>query len=128
MQSAALMLRTGPFVLIVERDEPMRALLRRRLERAGYHTEIAASAAAAFNLVQAKTPMVVITDAELHDIAGLGLTQGRHTTPVIACCSNYDLEAAYLAAGCAAFLRKPFAINDLLALIERFGADASRAH
>jgi two-component system catabolic regulation response regulator CreB len=74
-------------------------------------------------------PELILMDFNLPDVDGRTLSTvlvqqlgGVNSPPIIACTARVGTIEAKLAEqfGCAAFLRKPFSPEDLLALVERF--------
>jgi FixJ family two-component response regulator len=122
------MTHAAPVVAIVENDGPMLKALERLLRASGYAAEMYASAEAF--LARSSTPRVccLILDIDLGGLSGIELQQnlverGR-APPIIFVTSQAEghyRERAF-ALGCLAYLRKPFASQELLEALRRLPA------
>jgi FixJ family two-component response regulator len=115
----------APLVAIVENDGPMLKALERLLRASGYAAEMFASAE--LYLARPSTPRVscLILDIDLGGLNGIELQQNLVDTgrapPIIFVTSQADghfRERAF-ALGCLAYLRKPFASQELLDVLRR---------
>lgn len=113
-------------ILLVEDNELNRDMLRRRLERAGYSTELAADGGEALDKVKALQPALVLLDMNLPVLDGWSVCERIRenpdvaNTPVIALTAHAmaeDRDKA-LAAGCDDYATKPI---DFPALLEKIG-------
>ena len=115
-------------VLYVE-DNPVNVELMRELLRLqpGIELRVAEDGPAAIALVSAWQPQLVLLDLDLPGMSGLELLRRLRANPAtadFACVAvsafalGPEIEHA-LEQGCAAYLTKPFAADDLFALIER---------
>lgn len=120
--------QAAPLVAIVENDGPMLKALERLLRASGYAAEMFASAEAF--LARPSLPRVscLILDIDLGGLSGIELQQNLVDTgrapPIIFVTSQADgdyRERAY-AMGCLAYLRKPFASQELLDVLRRIPA------
>ena len=125
---------TAGLVLCVEPDDDMREVCSDVLRDAGYEVVAVATFAATSEALASRAPDVVLTDLHLADGVGCALVArmrgcvGRRRVRIVAMsghCSRRAIEAT-IAAGCDAFLSKPFDRDDLLACAAREMA-ASRA-
>ena len=112
-------------VLLVEDDEPMRALLRTTFEIADIEVHEAADAAGAASRVAEIRPDIAVLDVGLPDMSGLEFCrrlrddpETTHIAVVLLTGHDMTLEAAR-AAGANAYLRKPFSPLELLGVVER---------
>ncbi len=119
---------SGELILVVD-DNPINLKLARAvLRNAGYAVETALDAEAAFEAVARSLPALVLTDLMLPGIDGFQLTaQLKHdpryrAIPVIACTASalYRDEERARAAGCDAYLTKPFDLDKLVKVIAGF--------
>ena len=114
----------GPFVLIVDDDEGVRAFVRANLELEGYSVQEAASAEEGLALLEERLPELILLDVMMPQVDGwemLRRVQDRHgvgSIPVIMFSGKIDERALAQATerGAAGFLAKGF---DLQELIER---------
>jgi CheY-like chemotaxis protein len=110
-------------VLVVDDNPHMVTLLRRWLERAGYHVTGVTTIPEAITRLAAQAPTWVITDLHLPSGSALELLAYVHahqlrTTVIVM--SGFGAEAIrqqVLAAGAHTFLSKPFGIDELLTLL-----------
>lgn len=114
-------------VLCVEPDDDMREVCSDVLRDAGYEVVPLATLADLSEAVASLEPELVLTDLHLADGAGLALVAHiraslRHDHVRIVAmsgsCNRRTIEAT-LAAGCNAFLPKPFDRDDLVECLER---------
>lgn len=115
----------GRAILMVEDDESLRRIVARHLRGLGYEVVEAASAEAAeAELRQGVRPGVVVLDLNLPGDTGWqllrGTTLGEAGSPPVLIASATTVSPRQLAEfGCAGFLPKPFALDTLVATIER---------
>lgn len=112
-------------ILIVDDDDPVRLMLARLLRIQGYAVLQAASAAQARRTLDQQRPDLVISDIVMPGESGIELRRGIADAwpelPVILI-SGYSAEGpAEFAARTAntAFVQKPFAAEQLLALVQQ---------
>ena len=115
-------------VLIVDDHEPMRAMLRKLLERAGVDgVRDAASSKEALKLMQERSPQLMLVDQTMPEMDGLTLVMHARADPscaetrIIMLTGRADTVHVETArqAGVNALLVKPVAPSELLAAIER---------
>ncbi len=112
-----------PLVLIVEDEPDMLLLLRLTLEDAGFDTCLAADGETALRRIDAERPDLVLLDLMLPVLDGWGVLAELATRaggPPVVICSATDgrrerTRAAEL--GAAAFVSKPFEVEDLLRVL-----------
>ena len=115
-------------VLVVEDQEDLRAILRFTLEGAGYEVVEAVNGAEGVAKAEASRPDLVLMDIQMPVLDGYGATRqikalaGMERTPVIAVSSfamKGDEEKAR-AAGCDAYVTKPYSPKQLLGLVQKY--------
>ena len=109
-------------ILLVEDNEVNRRLAGFLLRSQGYHVREAASASAAFEMLETDRPDLIVMDIQLPGMDGLEITRqlkqqpATAAIPVIAVTSyamKGDREKA-LAAGCAGYVTKPIDKNTFI--------------
>ena len=117
------------YILLVEDNKDNADMIIHILTSAHYEVRHFSKGLPAAQEARRHKPDLILMDFNLPDVDGrtlsLVLTQqlgGSKSPPIIACTARVGTIEAKLAEqfGCAAFLRKPFSPEDLLALIERF--------
>jgi two-component system, NtrC family, response regulator HydG len=124
----------APCTLIVDDDATHAQMLVEGLREAGWNACAATGVGEALSLVQRRSRhTLVVSDIRMDDGNGFDLLRAirelGNPVPVILMSSfgtGGTLEEA-LGAGAYAYLPKPFALDDLLSLVERAHAE-SRAH
>jgi len=115
-------------ILVVEDQEDLRAIARFALEGAGYDVVEAATGAEAVTEAETKHPDLVLMDIQLPELDGYASTRrikalpGMARTPVIAVSSfamKGDEEMAR-AAGCDAYVTKPYSPKQLVDRVRQF--------
>jgi DNA-binding response OmpR family regulator len=107
-------------ILIVDDDELLLHSLRYSLEQAGYQVQLAASAKAALETIDASPPHLVLLDIGLPDISGLEVIRRiRDVCPVIFVSGRQRQldELLGLELGAEDYVSKPFDTDILLARI-----------
>jgi len=115
-------------ILVVEDQEDNRRILRDLLGSAGYELIEAESGEDAVAAVGAQRPDLILMDIQLPVMDGyeaarrIKSSPDMQTVPIIAV-TSYALagdEAKALAAGCAAYISKPFSPRALLAKVREY--------
>jgi serine phosphatase RsbU (regulator of sigma subunit)/DNA-binding response OmpR family regulator len=112
-------------VLIVDDDAAMVETLELIFEAKGYHTESASSGAQALALLERRAYNVALLDITLPGISGTELlTHARRLQPDMKCImvtGNTDFDSAVdaLNKGAYAYVRKPFEVPDVAAVVGR---------
>lgn len=115
------------YVLVVDDDQGLRALLRASFEIADLEVAEADSAKSAAVSIADRHPDVIVLDVGMPEVSGLVLCRGLKADPytrdIPICLLTGDAisEASGRQAGADAFLRKPFSPLALLQVIEELG-------
>lgn len=113
-------------ILYVEDDEVQQRSLRRLVTSLGCEVLFADDAASGYRIAQDPSINLVLIDINLPDMDGLSLVRQLRAenirTPIIAATGDLiqNNEAIALAAGCTAFLAKPFEPNLLLNMLKHY--------
>ena len=117
---------TGKLVVaVVENDPGMLKALGRLLRAAGYLAQLYASAELYLQRDDQSDISCLILDIDLGGLSGIELQQmlvgAGKAPPIVFVTSQIDgsFETAAQRLGCLAYLRKPFASQDLLAALQR---------
>jgi two-component system, cell cycle response regulator DivK len=118
-------------VLVIEDEEDLRDIARFTLEGAGFKVIDAVNGAEGVATAEAERPDLVLMDIQMPLLDGYEATRrikalpGMQRTPVVAVSSfamKGDEEKAR-AAGCDAYVTKPYSPKQLLALVRQFLAN-----
>lgn len=107
-------------IVVAEDYAPIRDLISRLLQSAGYTVHLAADGAELLDHVHAHTPDLILTDVDMPVLDGLAATAqlraapSTAATPIIAMSGDEHAGARTLIAGADVFLLKPFRLDDLL--------------
>jgi len=118
------MLPARQTIVVVEDDPDTGSALTRALAVFGYHTELFPSAAECLNAVVTGVAACFVIDIHLGEDCGIDLSKKLAAlgirSPVIHMSGSVSETVRHeaLASGCAAFLDKPFAVPDLVRVIE----------
>lgn len=105
----------GPLILLVEDNEVNQLLTSSVLEREGFAVDIAASSQQALEVLQSRTPDLILMDIQLPGLDGLAFTRQLKADPatapipivaLTAHAMNGDREQS-LDAGCVGYVSKP---------------------
>jgi FixJ family two-component response regulator len=119
-----------PFIAVVDDEEPVRKALKRLLRAAGLDAEGYASGQAFLDASAGRRPDCVLLDLHMPTMSGqqvlahIGTMAGRSPVVVITAHDTAETREQCLAAGAAAYLRKP--LDDRL-LLNAINAAISRA-
>jgi len=114
-----------PIILIIDDEEEVREMLTFSLEQSGFRVMAASSGAEGLELVRRQMFDLVITDLKMPVMDGVATTRAlRALAPAlpVVLMSGFvpaDGVAACLACGANAFVRKPFGLEELEALVRR---------
>jgi putative nucleotidyltransferase with HDIG domain len=113
-------------ILLVDDDPGLRALLRTTFEAVDVDLEEADNAASAAGALERSSPDVVVLDVRMPGMNGVELCRRIKNDPrtqdiavVLLTGSNGSTRAEGEAAGCDAFIQKPFSPLELLSVVER---------
>lgn len=117
----------APLVLVVEDHEDTRELLKIMLEMRGYRVCVAGDGEEGVRLAQREHPRLVIMDATLPRLDGIGATRRIRSDTALALVPVVFLSGhaqpafrrAAFDAGGTDFLVKPVALEDLASVLER---------
>ena len=116
------------YILVVDDDPNLRALLRTSFEVVDLEVGEADTAASAAKAIASRHPDVVVLDVGMPGVNGLDFCRAlkadpyTRDIPVVLLTGDSVSEESGHAAGADAFLRKPFSPLALLAIVERLGA------
>ena len=106
-------------ILVVEDDRRLREVISEVLSDEGYHVYEAMDGQRALERIESIVPDLVLSDIRMPRLTGIELAQRlkqrRHPIPIVlmSTSSNAPSGGGYM------FLAKPFAIDDLVALVAR---------
>lgn len=114
-------------ILVIDDELPLLESMTDILELSGYETLTANSGRAGIDCIKSDRPQLVLCDLMMPGTDGfevLNETQADANTahiPVVVVSAKSDSDTMHrvLDSGAAGFLSKPFALNELLTLIER---------
>jgi CheY-like chemotaxis protein len=120
-------------ILYIEDNEDNVAMLKLRLEMAGYEVLVAATGAQGIAMTRTERPDVVLMDLDLPDIDGWEATKrlrdddATRGIPVIALSAHAmpDHQARAMSAGCDDYEAKPVDLPRLIAKIERLASSGN---
>lgn len=110
-------------VLVIDDEPDIRATVSAMLEIEGYDVDEAANGADALHAIEAHPPDLILLDMRMPVLDGWGfaseLRRRGHRTPIVVMTAARD--AAHWAAevAAAAFVAKPFGLDDLITAVER---------
>ena len=114
-------------LLIVDDEAPLRRVLQRALTRQGYHVLTAASAEAAYSLLDSERADALLIDIHLPTMSGLALyTAIEHRWPklmgrmaIMTGDADADEVRSWLETNRCTVLRKPFDLHEITVWLER---------
>jgi two-component system KDP operon response regulator KdpE len=111
---------TGPLVLVIDDEPPMRRFLRAALASQGYQVVEASTGADGLAQASMRTPELILLDLGLPDMDGLAVTQRLRAwtaTPILVLSARGQEgdKIAALDAGADDYVTKPFAMGELTA-------------
>ena len=113
----------GPTVLLVDDEREALAALEEVLVGLGYRVTTAANGAEAFSKATAARPDIVVTDLLMPVVDGIGLAKSLRSDPltmhtrIVLCSGVEEGRVRVLFDRYDAFLRKPYAFEELLQAI-----------
>jgi CheY-like chemotaxis protein len=110
-------------VLIVDDEPDIRATVSAMLEIEGYHVDEAANGADALHAIEARPPDLILLDMRMPVLDGWGfaseLRRRGHGTPIVVMTAARDAARWAGEIAAAAFVAKPFGLDDLITAVER---------
>ncbi len=122
-------------ILIVEDDDAIRGLVSEVLREDGYHVREATNGVEALETVRHITPDLIVLDLMMPIMNGWTFleecrrTESCSQVPVVVTSASHDLPRTadrLRAMGVRTCLAKPFDVDGLLALVERYAPTGSR--
>ena len=114
-----------PSVLVIDDESGILDTLRILLKKEGFEVTTAQGGKAGLDAIRANAPDIVLTDVRMPQVTGLDILQAvKETdpiTPVLLMTAQASLQSAIQAVNAGAFyyLQKPFANDELLAILRR---------
>lgn len=114
-----------PFIMVVDDEPDIRALMKDILEDEGYAVGVAQDGASARNLLRAQPPDLVLLDIWMPDIDGISLLQewvaAGLKAPVVMVSGHGTVESAVEATrlGAFDFIEKPLSLGKLLQTVQK---------
>ncbi|MES2718510.1 MAG: Hpt domain-containing protein [Pseudomonadota bacterium] len=135
VQQPAVAQPLAPLVLVVDDSLTVRRITQRLLEREGYRVAVAKDGLDGLDKLAAERPAVLLTDIEMPRMDGFDLVRNMRTDarladlPVIMITSRIAQKHRDYAAelGVDHYLGKPYAEDELLALVARYARAAALA-
>ncbi len=118
-----------PYILLVDDNDDLADTLKLVLEMEGYRVQTAACGSAALRLINQELPCLIVADIVMPETSGYELFNQIKSNQAWAAVPFIFLSALTTAEeidrgrrlGANAYLTKPFAIGDLLAIVHRYG-------
>jgi CheY-like chemotaxis protein len=111
-------------VLVVDDDETIRTTVSETLDMEGYPVRLAADGAEALRSVEERPPRVILLDMRMPVLDGWGVARGlaeRGLAPsILVMSAAADARRWAREIGASDVLPKPFELDELLALVERY--------
>src|SRR5215211_7460959 len=122
-----------PRLLVVDDDPTIREMLEMVLDSEGYEVVTAQHGKAAFALLDQVRPHVILLDMKMPVMDGWGfLAEYRRRpgakVPIVVLTAAQDDTRRAGEAGADAYVAKPFAIDDLIGVLDRCIASGASAH
>ena len=119
-----------PKVLLIEDEAPIRTTLARFLKMEGFEVVTAADGAQGVAAAQSELPDVIVCDLLMPELDGYQVLSALRSDPrtaripflLLTASAAPEEQAAGIGRGAAAFLTKPFHLDDVRAAIMRFVA------
>jgi len=122
---APVRMHRAPQILVVDDENPVRAMIGATLERQGYHVQLAASGREATEVLERVPFDLVLTDIVMQDGNGIALLErirGQYPgVPVVMVSAIHDISVAIdsMRRGAYDYLLKPFEREHLMATVLR---------
>lgn len=118
-------MKTSALILVIEDDAPVRMLMVRTLEAAGYRVAAVSTALEAVSVLRREPPALLLTDLVLPGLDGANASlsmkdaPGMAAIPVILTSGAPDLEARARESGAEDSIAKPFTPAELVERVRR---------
>lgn len=115
----------APSILVIDDESGILDTIRILLKKEGYEVAVAQGGRAGLEAIRTQSPDIVLTDIRMPQVTGVDVLQfvkeQDPLTPVILMTAQASLQSAIQAVNIGAFyyLQKPFANDDLLAILKR---------
>ena len=117
-----------PLILLVEDNEVNQLLTSSVLEREGFAVDIAGTSVQALEMLRSRVPDLILMDIQLPGLDGYEATRRIKANPAlrhipIIVVTSYALsgdDVKAFAAGCDAYVTKPFVPRELLAKVREY--------
>ena len=111
-------------VLLVEDDPSFRGVIEVALSHAGFAVSAAENGEVALSFARSNPPDIVVLDSHLPVLDGLGFVRAYRAAtdklpPLVAITGRHDPALFASLIGAAAYLRKPFSPDELVATVHR---------
>ncbi len=118
-------------VLVVDDDDGICSLLQLLLRCEGYAVRATRHGAAALDLIRQEPPDLILLDLHMPVMGGWAFAERYRAlpgpqAPLVAMSAAAEVEQRAAEIGAVACLAKPFDIDDVLAVVQRFIAPATR--
>jgi two-component system response regulator HydG len=119
------MTQAQPSVLVIDDESGILDTLRILLKKEGFEVTVAQGGKAGLEAIRTATADIVLTDVRMPQVTGLDILQAVKDfdpmTPVLLMTAQASLQSAIQAVNAGAFyyLQKPFANDELLAILRR---------
>jgi CheY-like chemotaxis protein len=114
----------APYILVVDDDPSIRDVVSEVLDWQGCPVLTAANGREALERIQASPPVVVLLDMRMPVLDGWGVVKELRergvTLPIIVMTAAQDARRWAQEINAAAYLAKPFELDDLLSTVRRF--------
>lgn len=120
----------GRRVLVLDDDKAIRELLEDALSARGYEVVLARDARSALEQIAHNPPALILLDLRLRGMDGAEFARayrrfpGRHAPTIVVSAAD-DAAAQARELGAQAHLRKPFDVDELIGLVERYAGTAA---
>ena len=119
----------APLVLIVDDDESIREFIAMALEDEGYRTATATNGQVALEVMRHAPPDVILLDMRMPVMDGWEFARAYRaqiasSAPIIVMTAALDAAVSSAEIDAQGYLAKPFALDDLIALVRSFAGGA----
>lgn len=113
-------------ILVVDDDATLRAFIVCALEDEGYAVESAANGVQALAAIEERSPSLMLLDLQMPVLDGWGVVRNLQrrglSLPIVVITALPDVRGDLEPLGVHEYLRKPFALDDLLVTVKRLHA------